>query len=217
MPAKSAMPQKHRGEADEVFPPGMVLSEDMAMKSRARSVPRRTVAPLSAARPKTNECLVGRTLMAVASRRKELDGTLCQVVFNHLETSLLLQQTLQRVLDEHQLNGLEFGVLVAMLACDPDPVTQVDLIDYTASSRPAVAGAVSRLECSKLVSRTTDPLEGRAYRVHLTAKGRTSADNALMDYLRTAGNLARYVERDDQQQLLAAYSLLQHGAIQVPA
>lgn len=166
---------------------------------------------------KRSECLAARTLLAVARQRKGLDAARCQVVFEHLDTSHALQLALHRVLADHHLGELQFGVLVAMFALDPEPVAPADLADYTAVSRAAITDALVRLENLKLINRTRDDADRRVFQIRLTAAGRTVIDEAVVRYLRAVGDAARHVGASVQSELLAAYTRLQQGAAELSA
>lgn len=168
-------------------------------------------------RARRSDCLAGRTLVAVARRRKGLDACRCELVLEHLDTALALQFTLHRVLADAGLNDLQFGVLVALFAIDPEPAAPADLADYTAVSRAAITDALVRLEAQQLITRERDPDDRRVYHVHLTEAGRTAADRTLVLYLRAAGEAARHIEPLKQQDLLAAYRRLQQGAAEFSA
>lgn len=189
------------------------------MHSR-RFIPRRTPATSSlrpAPRVKRTESLAGRTLVAVARRRKGLDASRCEVVLEHLDTALALQLALHRVLAERGLSDLQFGVLVALFALDPEPAAPADLAEHTAVSRAAITDALVRLEAQRLITRVRDAEDRRVYHVHLTDAGRTTADEALMLYLKAAGEAARHVGPLKQQELLAAYRSLQQGVSEFSA
>ena len=158
------------------------------------------------------DCLAVRTLLTVARQRKGLDPTCCQVVFEHLDAALAVRAALHRTLAEYRLTELQFDVLVALFALDPEPVTPADLADYTAVSRAAITDALVRLESLQLTSRTRDSADRRVYHVHLTDKGRTTVDEALNRYLSTVARVAHYISPDAQPDLLLAYERLQRGA-----
>jgi DNA-binding MarR family transcriptional regulator len=170
--------------------------------------------PTRAARVRRSDSLAGRTLVAVARQRKGLDAARCQVVFEHLDTALALQMTLHRALADYRLSDLQFGVLVALFALHPEPAAPADLADYTAVSRAAITDALVRLESLQLISRARDKNDRRVFHVHLTPLGQKTVDQALMVYLRAAGEAARLIEPVRQQDLLSAYLQLQQGAAQ---
>lgn len=179
------------------------------MKSSRLPSPRASARPRRLAR---SECLACRTLVSVARQRKGLDPEACRLVFAHLDTTLVVQSTLQGALAEHGLSELQFAVLVALFALDPEPVMPADIADYAAVSRAAVTEALARLEASGLIHRTRDTTDRRAHHLHLTDSGRDTTDAALARYLGAVGGIARYLEPTTQGELLSAYQKLQRGA-----
>lgn len=151
----------------------------------------------------------------MARQRKGLDPARCQLVFEHLDTALAIQDALHRVLADYQLSDLQFGALVALFALDPEPVTPAVLADYTAVSRAAITDVLVRLETMKLISRTRDPRDRRVHLLHLTEEGRETVDRALVRYLAAAGGLTRYLDPVAPPELLTAYGRLQRGAAEV--
>lgn len=164
------------------------------------------------ARPRRSECLAARTLLSVARQRKGLDATRCQLVFELLDTALAVQLALHRTLAEHRLGDLQFNVLVALFALDPEPVTPAALADYTAVSRAAITDALVRLETLQLVTRQRDAHDRRVYHVQLTDEGRTTVEQALVRYLTAVAHAARHVEPAEQRDLLSSCQKLQRGA-----
>lgn len=165
--------------------------------------------------PKRSECLAVRTLVSVARQRKGLDPARCHLVFEHLDAALSIQTALHRTLSAYRLSDLQFGVLVALFALDPEPVTPADLADYTAVSRAAITDALLRLETLQLVSRARDATDRRVFHLNLTPRGRTTVDEALVRYLSAVGHLARHIEPATQPELLTAYHRLERGAAEL--
>lgn len=208
------MPERHRRETAEVFPetppPG---DTRLMLKSRSRTIPAR--ASLRAPAAKRSECLAARTLLAIARQRRGLDGARCQLVFEHFDTAFALQTTLHRMLADENLSELQFGVLVALFALDPEPAIAADLASYTAVSRAAITDVLVRLESLQLIQRTRDLADRRVYRLRLTDAGRAAVERALVRYLETVGALARDIEPAAQTDLLRAYRQLQDAAVQL--
>jgi DNA-binding MarR family transcriptional regulator len=161
------------------------------------------------------ECLATRTLLTVARQRKGLDGARCQLVFAHLDAALSIRTALHRTLADYQVSELQFAVLVALFALDPEPVMPADLATYTAVSRAGITDALVRLESLDLVSRTRHNVDRRVFLLGLTEKGRATIDRALNRYLAAVAHVARYVEPDAQTHLLAACKRLQSGAAEL--
>ncbi|MES2692093.1 MAG: MarR family transcriptional regulator [Verrucomicrobiota bacterium] len=172
----------------------------------------RPVGPACSHRLRRSECLACRTLVSIARQRKGFNPEGCKVVFAHLDTTLSIQAALHRALTEYSLSELQFAVLVALFALDPEPVMPADLADYAAVSRAAVTDALVRLETLGFITRTRDTADRRAHHLHLTDRGRTTVDAALVRYLTAVGEIARYLEPATQGDLIAGYQLLQRGA-----
>jgi DNA-binding MarR family transcriptional regulator len=65
----------------------------------------------------------------------------------------------------------EYDVLYTLSKC-PDPIRLTELNRHVLLSQPALSRMVDRLADRGLVSRTTDPSDGRGVRLALTADGR---------------------------------------------
>ena len=203
-------------KANEVLFARPKIGDDGDVNSVPLHVPfAKGVAARRDARVRHAECLATRTLLSVARQRRGLDAARCQLVFEHLDAALSVRTALHRTLAEYHFSELQFGVMVALFALDPEPVMPADLADYTAVSRAAITDAVVRLESLQLVSRTRDHLDRRVYHLQLTTKGRTTVDDALNRYLSAVGHVARYIEPHAQSDLLDAYQRLHHGAAEL--
>ncbi len=161
------------------------------------------------------ECLAARTLLSVARQRKGLDAPRCQLVFEHLDAALSVRSALHRTLTEYRVSELQFGVLVALFALDPEPVMPADLADYTAVSRPAITDAIVRLEALRLVTRTRDNTDRRVFHLQLTDHGRPIVDKALDRYLSAVAQVARHLEPGTYSDLRGAYERLQRDAAEL--
>lgn len=179
------------------------------MKHSRLSSPRAPARPRRSAR---SECLACRTLVSIARQRKGFDPEACKLVFAHLDATLAIQSTLQDVLAEQGLSELQFAVLVALFALDPEPVIPADLADYAAVSRAAVTDALARLEAHGMVYRTRDTIDRRSHHLQLTERGRDTTDAALARYLGAIGGIARHLGPSLQGELLSTYQKLQRGA-----
>jgi DNA-binding MarR family transcriptional regulator len=70
------------------------------------------------------------------------------------------------------LSVREYDVLYTLSKC-PEPIRLTELNRHVLLSQPALSRMVDRLADRGLVSRTTDPSDGRGVRLSLTADGRT--------------------------------------------
>jgi DNA-binding MarR family transcriptional regulator len=66
----------------------------------------------------------------------------------------------------------EYDVLYTLSKC-PEPIRLTELNRHVLLSQPALSRMVDRLADRGLVSRSTDPADGRGVRLALTADGRT--------------------------------------------
>ncbi len=115
------------------------------------------------------------------------------------------------MLAEYRLSDLKFAVHVVLLTRDPAPCPPADLAQHASVSRSAITDALDQLAAQKCIVRTRDPHDRRSIYVRLTAPGRKTLDRALTQYLRTAGGIARLVDRPAQSGLLGGYALLKEG------
>jgi DNA-binding MarR family transcriptional regulator len=161
---------------------------------------------------KYSDCLAYRTLLAIARQRQGLDAPRCQVVFEQLDTSAVLQAALHRVLAEYQLSERKFSVLVVLFTLDPDPSTPADLAEHTGVSRSAITEALDQLAAQNCIVRERDDRDRRTIYIRLTPSGHELLDRALMQYLRTAGDIARLLDPPAQSGLLAGNALIKEGA-----
>lgn len=160
-------------------------------------------------------CLAVQTLLSVARQRKGLDAGRCRVVFAHLDAAIAVRRALLQALASHRLTEVQFSALVALFALDPQPVTAGDLATYTGVSRTGLTEAVNRLESAGLLRRSREPADRRIWNVALTDHGRSITDSVLNAYLAAAGALARDVEPEAQEPLLAVYHGYQQRALEV--
>lgn len=202
-------------ETDEVFPVGAFFGEDGDVSKSRRST-NRPAAPRAGGRAhgwkSRSESLAGRTLLAVARQRRELDRVRCELVLQQLDAAAALQGALQGSLAEFALSELQFGVLVVLFTLDPAPATPADLAAYTQVSRSAMTDALDRLQELGYVARSRAETDRRMQQVTLTEAGRRIADPAMVAFLRAAGRAARFVEPGEQPQLLSACRRLRAGA-----
>lgn len=161
---------------------------------------------------KYSDCLAYRTLIAIARQRQGLDASRCQVVFEQLDTSAVMQAALHRVLAEYQLSERKFAVLVVLFTLDPDPSTPADIAEHTGVSRSAITEALDQLAAQHCIVRERDNRDRRTIYVRLTAAGQELLDRALMHYLRTAGDIPRLLDPVAQTGLLRGCTLIKEGA-----
>jgi DNA-binding MarR family transcriptional regulator len=153
-----------------------------------------------------------RTLLATARHRSGLDETSCWLVLEWLETGLAVRETLRKTLASHRLSELKFSVLVTLFTLDPSPPTEADLANHARVTRPSVSRALDELQEQRLVTRVPGKIDHRFVNVRLTKKGHAAIDEAIQQYLKTAGHLARFLEKDVQTAASVVCARLRSGA-----
>lgn len=138
--------------------------------------------------------LLGRTLLAVARQRNELDETGCRLVLDLLHTTIALRRRLAAELGSEGLTELRFFVLVVLFALDPEPAAAADLAVHTGATRASITDVLDHLQNAGLIERDRDTADRRVIYVRLTEAGRGAADRAMSCFLRRAGSLARPVD-----------------------
>lgn len=146
--------------------------------------------------------LVLRTLLNLARQRDGLDEGRCRLVLDFLAAAQGVEGVLLRRLAATGLSEHQFAVLVALFALDPAASTPADLAHHAGTTRSAMTALLDNLETRGLLSRRRDTRDRRLVYVQLTPAGQTAADSAVMDYLRTANELAGMIPPVDQAALL---------------
>ncbi len=158
------------------------------------------------------DSLIMRTLLAAARHRTGLDETSCWLVLEWLQTGLAVQDVLRQTLASHHLTELKFSILVTLFTLDPSPTTEADLANHARVTRPSVSRALDELQARRLVARVPDDIDHRYVNVHLTKKGHATIDEAIQQYLKAAGRLARFLEKDVQTAATIVCARLRSGA-----
>lgn len=161
---------------------------------------------------KRSNSLAAHAVIAVARQRAGFDPERCRLVIEHLDTSLQLHGAIHQALAPHQLNELQFAVLVVLFSLGPDPIGSADLAVHTAVSRPAITAALDQLEAKRLITRVRNSVDRRVIHVRLTPKGCALVEPATMDFLHIAQRITRLLDATHSQHLLAGCALLQEGA-----
>lgn len=165
-----------------------------------------------------SDSLAVRTVLTAARQRNGFDGQRCEMLFRYLDTADVLRSALLRPLNANGLTELQFLILMALYALEPEPASPADLAVYTAVSRAAVTEALAKLEKNQFVTRTRDEQDLRVFHLRLTESGRALADKTLVEYLQVATQLPQQLGADDHESLLATLGRLAQGAEQpVPA
>jgi MarR family transcriptional regulator, lower aerobic nicotinate degradation pathway regulator len=74
-------------------------------------------------------------------------------------------------LDPYGLTPQQFGLLAFLWK--QDALSQAELSEKTSIDRTTMGGLIDRLEKDELVQRLPHPTDRRAYRIHLTARGKS--------------------------------------------
>jgi len=175
-------------------------------------VKRSTSAPPTAKVPPVSDSLVVRTLLAAARQRPDLDEGRCRLVLDWLRTAAAVRTALQESLARHRLTELKFSILVVLFTLEPESSTAADLAVHAGVTRAAITGALDGLQEQSLVTRQRDTADRRSLNVHLTDAGHQVIEAALQRYLRTAGNIARFVKSTEQAAASTVCARLSFGA-----
>lgn len=129
--------------------------------------------------------------------------------FNLYDAARLLRRDFERRAKRHGVTRAQ-SVALAFLSRQPQ-LRQSQLAEVLEVSPIAVARLIDRMEAEGLVERSADPDDGRAWRLHLTAKAR-----ALIDTLRETGRETRDIalagiSAKDQEVLLAALQRIRNN------
>jgi DNA-binding MarR family transcriptional regulator len=127
---------------------------------------------------------VDRLMAAWQRERPDLDSSPLAVLSRVSRLARHLDRARRATFDAHGLEGYEFDVLTALRrAGSPYQLSPGELLAQTLVSSGTMTNRIDRLEARGLVRRMPDPADGRAVRVRLTARGRTSVDAAFADLL----------------------------------
>jgi DNA-binding MarR family transcriptional regulator len=150
-------------------------------------------------------------MLAAAHQRDGIDERGCRYVLEFLSTAAAIRTALHRELADLDLTELGLGVLVVLYALDPTPSTPADLAAHTGAARSAMTEVIDRLQAREFIRRQRDTTDRRLIYIHLTKAGCAAAETALRRFLETAGRLARHVESQAGETLLAACAQLREG------
>jgi DNA-binding MarR family transcriptional regulator len=111
-----------------------------------------------------------------------------QAVLQLLRTSDTIWNASRRFFERWDIGPSQFNVL-NLLASEKDGLSQVELSRQLIMHRSNVTGLVDRLEKRGLVERRDQASDRRAYRVMLTASGRSLLEQILPEYYRGASGI----------------------------
>lgn len=156
----------------------------------------------AAASPTTDE--VDALLAAWTRERPDLDTSPMQIWSRIARLSQLLDEARAAAYSAQELQVWEFDVLAALRRAGGSyELSPGELTRQTHVTSGTMTNRVDRLVARDLVSRTTNPHDGRGVLVKLTAEGRRRVDAALSDLVTAEAALAEGLT-DRQREGLAA-------------
>lgn len=149
---------------------------------------------------------VDRLLEGWAHARPDLDFSPVAVIARLDRARRIIDTELEATFAEHGLNGSDFGVLVTLRRLDqPNGISQRQLMNELNLTSGTISVRVERLSERGLVSRSSDPHDGRNSLVALTDTGRALFDQVAPAHLATESRLLTALDAD---QLEAFTSIL---------
>jgi MarR family transcriptional regulator, lower aerobic nicotinate degradation pathway regulator len=117
-----------------------------------------------------------------------------------VQTSFALMAMLTEVAAEHDLSLTQLRVLGILRDRKP---TMADLATYTGLERSTVSGLIDRAAQRGLVSKTSDPIDGRSVRVGLTAQARRLVPQITAAVSERIAPLTGQLNAGEQKRLIA--------------
>lgn len=118
----------------------------------------------------------------------------------------------QRLFRPYGLSGAQYNLL-NVVAETEDGVSQRELSDRLVVDRSNITGLLDRMEAAGWVQRRDHPGDRRAYRVQLTAAGRSLWREVTPHYLAVVAQVTRGVTRSRQSEMVATLRQLEKAAI----
>lgn len=147
---------------------------------------------------------VDRIVAAWGGERPDLDFGPLEVLSRVDRLARHLDRARRAAFDASDVEPWEFDVLSALRrAGEPYELSPKSLLQQTLVSSGTMTNRVDRLAARGLVSRRTDPKDGRGILVSLTSRGRAAVDAAIADLLRAERDILTGVSDDEQAQLAA--------------
>lgn len=104
--------------------------------------------------------------------------------------------------------------IIANLATRGD-LTAQDIARVAFMHKSTISRAVSGLERRKLIQRTADPADGRAYKLRITASGKTLFKNLLPDVLAFEQDLLKQMKSSESAALLRGLTSLEASVLKI--
>ena len=131
--------------------------------------------------------------------------------FNLYDAARLLRRDFERRGKRHGVTRAQWAAL-AFLVRQPG-LRQSQLADILEVSPMAIARLVDRMEAEGLLERRSDPVDGRAWQLHLTAKARSRIE-ALRELGRETRETALAgISSADQEILIAALQRIRENLV----
>lgn len=145
---------------------------------------------------------VDRIVAAWGRERADLDFGPLEVFSRVDRLARHLDRARRAAFDASDVEPWEFDVLSALRrAGEPYELSPKTLLQQTLVSSGTMTNRVDRLAARGLVSRRTDPKDGRGILVALTASGRQRVDAAIADLLGAERSILAEVSAPEQAQL----------------
>lgn len=136
-------------------------------------------------------------------RFPEFDPEAIGIIGRIWRLSRILEREVAVTYQEYGLRVSAFSILATLRrARPPYELSPGDLSRGLLFTSPATSYQLGKLEARGLVTRASDPKDGRAARVRLTTKGRLLVEEVLLRQADTTRQLLSY-HREDQRQMLA--------------
>lgn len=146
---------------------------------------------------------VDEIVLAWGAVRPDLDVAPMQVLSRVRRLSELLDEERQRAFAAHGLGAHEFDVLAALRRSgDGAELTPGRLLDATHVTSGTMSNRLERLAQRELITRRSDPRDGRQQLIGLTAAGQQHVDAALETLLSYERGLVANLPDDQSQNLV---------------
>jgi DNA-binding MarR family transcriptional regulator len=152
---------------------------------------------------------VDRIIQAWAERDPSLDARPLEVVGRLLLCAHHIEHALVAALQPFALSFADFDVINTLRRRgDAQGTNPSDLAQSSLITTGAMTSRLDRLERAGLITRTPDPTDGRAVRVHLTEQGARLAEQSLNAVLAADEAFLEPLDQPQREAVAAALRLL---------
>ena len=152
---------------------------------------------------------VDRIIQAWAQRDPSLDARPLEVVGRLLLCAHHIERALVAALQPFALSFADFDVINTLRRRgDAQGTNPSDLAQSSLITTGAMTSRLDRLERAGLITRTPDPTDGRAVRVHLTEQGERLAEQSLNAVLAADEAFLEPLDQPQREAVAAALRLL---------